>query len=161
MGLAAKLIKLGRRDRMLAMTAARTLAMTWVGLRTAGFKEMSARASRVAGQGTRGHSWCGPPPRRTVAPPPIDRIAWAVRAAGRFIPGGTNCLVRALATQSLLGQYGYRSELRIGVRKPGDGSLAAHAWLESAGAVVIGEFELDHYVPLEAPGSIQPGSAVP
>ena len=159
MGLAAKLIRLERRDRALAMTAARTLAMTWVGLRTAGFKETSARASRVAGQGTRGHSWCGPPPRRTVAPPPIDRIAWAVRAAGRFIPGGTNCLVRALATQSLLGQYGYRSELRIGVRKAADGALAAHAWLESAGAVVIGEFELDHYVPLEAPGSIQPGSA--
>jgi hypothetical protein len=141
------------------MTAARTLAMTWVGLRMAGFKEMSARASRLAGQATRGHSWCGPPPRRTVAPPPIDRIAWAVRAAGRFIPGGTNCLVRALATQSLLGQYGYRSELRIGVRKAADSALAAHAWLESAGAVVIGEFELDHYVPLAAPGSRQPGSA--
>jgi hypothetical protein len=159
MGLAAKLIKLGRRDRALAITAARTLVMTWVGLRTAGFKEMSTRASRVAGQGTRGHAWCGPPPWLTVAPPPIDRIAWAVRAAGRFIPGGTNCLVRALATQSLLGQYGYRSELRIGVRKAADGALAAHAWLESAGAVVIGEFELDHYVPLAAPGSRQPGSA--
>jgi hypothetical protein len=159
MGLAAKLIRLDRRDRALAITAARTLATTWVGLRTAGFKEMSARASRVAGQGPRGHSWCGPPSRRTVTPPTIDRIAWAVRAAGRFIPGGTNCLVRALATQSLLGQYSYHSELRIGVRKAEDGGLAAHAWLESAGAVVIGEFELEHYVPLEAPGSNHPGSA--
>jgi len=67
--------------------------------------------------------------------------------------------VRALATQSLLGQYSYHSELRIGVRKAEDGGLAAHAWLESAGAVVIGEFELEHYVPLEAPGSSHPGSA--
>jgi Transglutaminase-like superfamily len=159
MGLAAKLIKLERRDRALAIIAGRTLAMTWVGLRTVGFKALSARASRVAGQGTRAHSWCGPPPRRTVAPPTIERIAWAVRAAGRFIPGGTNCLVRALATQLLLGQYGYRSELRIGVRKAEDGALAAHAWLESAGAIVIGEFELEHYVPLAAPGSRQPSSA--
>lgn len=152
MGLAAKFVRLERRDRALAITAARTLAMTWLGLRTVGFKETSARAARVAGQGARAHSWCGPPPRRTVAPPTIERIAWAVRAGGRFIPSGTNCLVRALATQSLLGQYGYRSALRIGVRKAEDGGLAAHAWLESAGAVVIGEFELEHYVPLAALG---------
>lgn len=46
------------------------------------------------------------------------------------------------------------------MRKATDGGLAAHAWLESAGAVVIGEFELEYYVPLEAPGSRQPGSAV-
>jgi hypothetical protein len=45
------------------------------------------------------------------------------------------------------------------VRKADDGGLAAHAWLESAGAVVIGEFDLEHYVPLAAPGSSQPGSA--
>jgi hypothetical protein len=159
MGLAAKLIRLDRRDRALAITAARTLATTWVGLRTVGFKALSARASRIAGQGSRAHSWCGPPPRRTVAPPTIERIAWAVRAAGRFIPGGSNCLVRALAIQALLGRYGYRSELRIGVRKAVDGGLAAHAWLETSGAVVIGEFELEHYVPLAAPGSRQPGSA--
>lgn len=160
MGPAVKLIKLDRRDRALAIAAARMLATTWVGLRTVGFKAMSARAARVAGQGAQAHAWCGPPPRRTVAPPTIERIAWAVRAAGRFIPGGTNCLVRALATQALLGRYGYRSDLRIGVRKAEDKGLAAHAWLESAGAVVIGEFELEHYVPLAAPGSRQPGSAV-
>jgi hypothetical protein len=159
MGLAAKLIRLDRRERALAIVAARTLATTWVGLRTVGFKAMSTRAASVAGQGTRAHAWCGPPPRRTVARPTIERLAWAVRAAGRYIPGGTNCLVRALATQSLLGQYGYRSDLRIGVRKATDGGIAAHAWLESSGAVVIGEFELEHYVPLAAPESRQPGSA--
>lgn len=159
MGLAAKLLKLDRRDRALAIDAARILAATWIGLRTVGFKAMSARASRVAGEGRRARAWCGPPPRRTVGAPTIERIAWAVRAAGRFIPGGTNCLVRALATQSLLGRYGYRSDLRIGVRKAADGGLAAHAWLESSGAVVIGEFELEHYVPLTAPESRQPGSA--
>jgi hypothetical protein len=158
MGLAAKLIRLDRRDRALSIAAARNLATTWVGLRTVGFKAMSARASHVADQGTGAHAWCGPPPRRTVAPPTVERIAWAVRAAGRFIPGGTNCLVRALATQSLLGRYGYRSALRIGVRKAADGGLAAHAWLESAGAVVIGEFELEHYVPLAASESRRPGS---
>jgi hypothetical protein len=40
------------------------------------------------------------------------------------------------------------------VRKAEDGGLNAHAWLESASVVVIGEFELDHYVPLTPPTSL-------
>jgi transglutaminase superfamily protein len=153
MGTAAKFLRLDRRDRALAIAAARTLAVTWIGLRTAGFNAVKQRATRVATHGPRAYAWCGPPPLSSVSPPTIDRISWAVRAASRFIPGASNCLVRALATQSLLGRFGYRSTLQIGVRKAPDGGLAAHAWLESAGAIVIGEFELDHYVPLALSGS--------
>jgi hypothetical protein len=80
-----------------------------------------------------------------------------VCAAGRFVPGASNCLVRALATQTLLGRFGHRSDLRIGVRKAGDGGIAAHAWLECDGAVVVGDFELDHYIPLAPAG--RPDSA--
>jgi len=156
MATAAKFLRLDRRDRWLAITAARTLAVTWIGLRTAGFNAVQRRAALAAAP--RPHAWCGPPPRWSVAPPTVERISWAVRAVSRFIPGASNCLVRALATQTLLGRFGYRSELRIGVRKADDGSLAAHAWLESAGAVVIGEFEVDHYVPLAAAGSSRSGS---
>jgi transglutaminase superfamily protein len=158
MGTAAKFLRLDRRDRALAMAAARTLAVTWIGLRITGFNAVNRRASRVAAHGRRAYAWCGPPPLSSVSPPTIDRISWAVRAASRFIPGASNCLVRALATQSLLGRFGYRSTLQIGVRKAADGGLAAHAWLESEGAVVIGEFELDNYVPLARPGSNQSGS---
>lgn len=160
MGLAAKFIRLDRRDRALAIAAAYTLAATWIGLRTLGFTAVSRKASRGPGQGLRGRSWCGPPPKRSVSPPTVERISWAIRAASRFVPGAANCLVRALATQSLLGRFGYPSELRIGVRKAEDGGIAAHAWLESAGSVVIGEFELDHYVPLAPPGSSRSGSTV-
>ena len=148
MGTAAKFLRLDRRERALVLAAARTLASTWIGLRTIGFKALQQRAARVAAPGGGAHAWCGPPPRRSVGRPAVERIAWAVRAASGVIPGASNCLVRALATQTLLGRYGYRAELRIGVRKAVDGGLAAHAWLESGGAVVIGEFELDHYVPL-------------
>jgi hypothetical protein len=148
MGTAAKFIRLDRRDRALAITAARTLAITWIGLRTAGFNAVRRRAAHAAAHDPRAHAWCGPPPQSSVSPPTVEHVSWAVRAASRFIPGASNCLVRALATQTLLGRFGYRSELRIGVSKAADGSLAAHAWLESAGAIVIGEFQLDHYVPL-------------
>jgi|SRR5579863_7854787 len=158
MGTVAKFLRLDRRDRALAIAAACTLAVTWIGLRTAGFNVVRRRASRVAGHGRQPHAWCGPPPKSTVSPPTVERISWAVNAASRRIPGASNCLVRALATQSLLGRFGYRSELRIGVRKTPDGALTAHAWLESAGAVVIGEFELDHYVALAPPESNRSGS---
>jgi hypothetical protein len=58
--------------------------------------------------------------------------------------------VRALASEYVLGRCGYPSELKIGVAKSAAGELAAHAWLESDGRVVIGEFELDRYTALVA-----------
>ena len=158
MGIAAKFRQLDRRDRALAMAAVRMLAVTWIGLHTVGFRTVSRKSSRVAGQGANGYSWCGPPPMWSVARPTSERVAWAVRAASRVVPGASNCLVRALAPQAMIGRYGYSSELRIGARKSAQGGLAAHAWLESAGTVVIGEFELDGYVPLTAPRTNRSGS---
>lgn len=85
--------------------------------------------------------------------PSPDRIAWAVTTVSRFVPRGSNCLVRALATGIVLKRYGYPSELKIGVMRPEGGSFEAHAWLESGGIVIIGDFQLDRYVPLAAPDS--------
>jgi len=91
----------------------------------------------------------------SILPTP-DRIAWAVAALSRVVPRADNCLVRALATGIVLKRYGYPSELKIGVMKPVGGGFEAHAWLESGGAVVIGDFQLDQYVPLAARDSAVP-----
>ena len=88
------------------------------------------------------------------ARPSPDRIAWAVEHVSRVVPRGNNCLVRALATGIVLKRYGYPSELKIGVMKPAGGRFEAHAWLESGGIVVIGDFQLDQYVPLAARDSV-------
>jgi hypothetical protein len=80
--------------------------------------------------------------------PSAERIAWAVAAASGLVPDGSNCLIRALAAGRMLSHYGYASTLQIGVTKALDGGLAAHAWLESDGRVIIGGFALDRYVPL-------------
>lgn len=88
-----------------------------------------------------------------VRPSP-EKIAWAVATASRAVPGGGNCLVRALATGIVLKRYLYPSELKFGVAKPADGHFAAHAWLESGGIVVMGDFELDRYMPLGGPDSV-------
>ena len=51
----------------------------------------------------------------------------------------------------MLSRAGYPCELRMGVAKKAPDELIAHAWVESEGRVVIGEFELERYTPLKAP----------
>src|SRR5512143_2361312 len=121
MGPVAKFFRLDRGDRALLLTAGRTLAMTWFGLRTSGFNAIRERAARLQSSGLPSRSSGAQSPPEPATGPSVQRIGWAVRAAGRFVPGASNCLVRALATQTLLGRFGYRSDLRIGVRKAGDG----------------------------------------
>ena len=90
---------------------------------------------------------------QAIRPSP-DRVAWATASMSRVVPGGGNCLLRALATGILLKRYGYPSELKIGVTKPVGGRFEAHAWLESDGVVLVGDFQLDRYVPLAAADSV-------
>jgi hypothetical protein len=75
-----------------------------------------------------------------------DRVAWAVMTISRHVPGTRNCLVQALAGQVLLESTGYRTSLRFGVRAAR--ALEAHAWLESAGSVVIGHSRPGELSPL-------------
>ena len=59
------------------------------------------------------------------------------------------CLVRAAALQRLLLRRHVPTELRIGVRKQEDGSIASHAWLEHRDRVIMGRLpDLDTYHPL-------------
>ena len=81
----------------------------------------------------------------------LDRIAWAVTVASRYVPAAS-CLTQALATQVLLSRRRHPACLRIGVVKGTDGQFQAHAWVESDGVVVIGvsDSELEPYTPLPA-----------
>src|SRR5271155_3249781 len=78
----------------------------------------------------------------TVTAARADRIVWAVETAGGAIPGMRNCLVQAVAAEAMLIRAGHPCELRIGAAKNGPRELIAHAWLESEGRVLIGDFEL-------------------
>jgi hypothetical protein len=151
MGAPARFIALSWHDRGLVVAAACAIATAWVGLRTVGFDAVGRAAARRHAPARRPYEWCltlsRPRSLRPVRAMP-ERIAWAIRAVGDRIPGGRNCLVRALATQALLSRHGYDAQLRIGVRKAGDGSIAAHAWLEAAGIVLVGDFELGNYTTL-------------
>ena len=141
----AKFFALTRLDRALLLRALAPLFAMRAAMWTLTFARVShiadamSRPTRIRARGDR---------------PSPDRIAWAVRVASRIVPDGSNCLVRALATGIMLKRYDYPSELKIGVMKPVDGRLEAHAWLESGGIVVIGDFQLGRYVPLVAPDAV-------
>jgi hypothetical protein len=76
-----------------------------------------------------------------------DRIAWAVRSAGRFVPRST-CLVQALTVQALLIRHGYRPRLTIGVTKNECEGFGAHAWVTCEDEVLIGGPETGNYTAL-------------
>ena len=82
-----------------------------------------------------------------ASPPPVTQLAWLVTVAGRFSPIKTTCLQEALALSWLLSRRGIAANLQIGVTHR-HGDLAAHAWLEYNGRIILGEADVDAYVPL-------------
>jgi len=78
------------------------------------------------------------------------RIGRSVTTASRYVPG-TTCLVDALTARALLSWYGHPADLRIGVRRREEGEpgrFGAHAWVESAGEVIVGGEPRSEFVPL-------------
>jgi len=86
-----------------------------------------------------------------AAPASIERALWAVEVCSNRLPPARTCLIRALAAQTLLVSAQNAARFRIGVAKDRDGTLQAHAWVESNGRVVIGA-SADVFVPLQSRG---------
>lgn len=84
--------------------------------------------------------------RRFFKAATCQQIRWAVDVASRHIPSAT-CLTQALSAKVIFGKYGYDADLKIGVAKDAESNLAAHAWLEIGGKIVIGNLpDLNRYV---------------
>jgi hypothetical protein len=134
-----RVLNLPAAERSLLLRAVPLLAVVNLCLRIFPFRTLYRRWSsalpRLARPGRQG----GPSP---------ERIVQLVAAASRCVPGA-HCLVRAVAAQLLLARAGHLAEMRIGVRKQGDG-LDAHAWLEYQGtALREDKAQLDSFVPFE------------
>lgn len=79
-----------------------------------------------------------------IPPLSLERVAWLVEVAGRYSPVSATCLEKAIVLSWLLGRRGLATTLRIGVARR-EGALAAHAWLEHAGEVILGHPGDDEY----------------
>ncbi len=92
-------------------------------------------------------------PRETDA----AKISWAIETAGRIVPAGENCLVRAIAGREMLARRGVGSRIRIGVAKNSPDLLSAHAWLECGDKIITGEGEHRNYaaMPIGEPDELR------
>lgn len=84
-------------------------------------------------------AWADRRPRRVrrFAAEQAGWVAWAVETIGARPWMNALCLPRALAAQAMLRRRGIASRLCLGVARD-KGELAAHAWIECGGAVIVG-----------------------
>jgi hypothetical protein len=94
--------------------------------------------------------------RTDATPPDSEKISWAVETAGRIVPTGTNCLVRAIAGREMLARRGVSSQIRLGIAKNSPDILKGHAWLECGDKIITGEGEHRNYVAMPAPSAEAP-----
>ena len=81
---------------------------------------------------------------------PAGRLAWAVQAAARRVPGA-NCLTQAVAVQWLLARAGRAALLQIGVAKDAAQGFESHAWVEFEGQFLLEDGEVaDRFAPILA-----------
>lgn len=116
-------------DQALLVETAALLAAIRAGLCVLPFRVLRRVLVRMASAAARRS-----PADRAVA----ERVGWAVGVAGRHVPACRLCLAQALAAEVLLARRGCPARFRIGVARPAESKLQAHAWVESGGAVVVG-----------------------
>ncbi|MBC8145383.1 MAG: lasso peptide biosynthesis B2 protein [bacterium] len=85
---------------------------------------------RMRGFVLRVASWLSKPSRDP------QELAAAVRIASRHVPNAT-CLTQALALHFMMARRGIASRVTVGVAQR-NGRLAAHAWIDQDGVVLIG-----------------------
>ncbi|WP_164471779.1 lasso peptide biosynthesis B2 protein [Halosimplex salinum] len=126
MGTVARLRALSRGDYLRLFAASGLLVVARVGLSLWSLHGLRTLLVRVA--------------RRVTVPgsPTPLRVAWAVSTADRRLPGSRTCLMRSVATETLLRLYGYTPTHRLGVDREGSDSIEAHSWIELDGDVLIG-----------------------
>ncbi len=135
-----KFLAVPRTDQLMLLKAVVVLGAVRLTLRFAKFP-VADRLFRIS----RRHS------STAVALAP-EALAWSVATAGRIVPAGGHCLSQAMALQILMARQGMHATIRYGVQQIPGVPLAAHAWLEYQGRLLIGANNLDRFVELAAPG---------
>ncbi len=119
-----KFLDLPPADRRLLLSSAALLVVARVGLWLLPAGRLRRLLARLA-------------PAVPEAAAAVERVAWALTIARRFVPRG-NCLPQALAAEALLAGSGHPVRLRLGVARGAGGRIEGHAWLEHRGRVVVG-----------------------
>jgi hypothetical protein len=138
-------LRLDRERQRLFLEAWRALASVRLALRFTPFKQLVQELALH---------------RDPVEPPVLgpealsvaERIGWAVRAAARYTPWHSTCLVQVLAAQRMLQKRLLPGVFYIGAAPGEVGSvrLDAHAWLKCGEAFITGESGHERYAVVSA-----------
>jgi Transglutaminase-like superfamily len=133
-----KFLSLTGGDRLLLVKAAFLLGVIRIGLKLLPFQQLRGLLAKIAQPNAKLQ-------REDEAS--VNKVPWAVTVASSYLRAV--CLPQALATQVLLAQCGYPTQLRIGFTRSKGGQMSAHAWVESQGQVVIGGTgNMARYIPV-------------
>ncbi len=124
-------------DRLLLAEAIWSLARARVQLATMPFPRIARRLGGFmapAQARATAESWSVSAEQQRVA----EKVGWAVTRAARHVPFGAVCLPQAMAAKAMLARRGIASVMHFGTRRGEALSLAAHAWLDTAGVEVTG-----------------------
>jgi transglutaminase superfamily protein len=114
--------------RGFALESAGALILTWLGLRSLGFRRWQRLVSRLtpAAPGT-----------SKISESLLDRcraMARVEQSVARRLPFRSNCLDQSLALWWMLRRRGVAAKMHIGGRKE-DANFEAHAWVEVGGYI--------------------------
>jgi hypothetical protein len=136
-----KFFSLPAKERYILVKAFFLLIIIRLGLWFLPFRTLQKTIERLFHSPTTSHEPSLPP----------EKFSWAVVAVSPYVPSAT-CLAQALTLQSLLSREGIHSDLEIGVARDDVAGIAAHAWLEVEGQVVIGGEGMERYTRMEHRG---------
>ncbi len=127
-------------ERLTALHAAALYCGVVVALRVASYRAVIRMLDRAY----------RPPAARPHAALGRDRIVWAVRTVGVYLPVANQCLVEAIVGRCLLRWRGIDAAIRFGAEAAHDGP-AFHAWLISGDEILIGHVPSRAWTPLGGP----------
>ena len=93
--------------------------------------------------------WCGEQgqemahwesPREVTQP-----LVWAIETASRYGWWNCKCLTQAICGKAMLRRRNLASTLYLGVHRPEEGDLMAHAWLRCGNQILTGEEGLEKF----------------
>ena len=118
----------------LALESAGVLTLTWLGLRSFGFRRWQKLLTRMMPDA---------PAAGQTSESELDRcrvIARIEQSVARHLPFQSNCLDQSVALWWMLRRRGVAAEIQIGGRREA-ANFEAHAWVEAGGNTLPGEGE--------------------
>ena len=122
-----KLMQLTPADQLLLIEAGLNVIYARVALWVVPFRRLRPKLERTA-----------LPQDRSCDEGEVERVTWAVSKVSRLVPAAS-CLTQALSVRRMLERRRVGCTLKLGVKRDERGVFCAHAWIEHAGRVVIGD----------------------